>query len=78
MRKKPQEINFGKEAEEHLKAIKSRIGKEVPLSNHYVRGQRPILVSIEGDTATLQFPNGATLLKVPLRDLVDDTGYWKP
>jgi len=77
MRKKPQEIDFGKEAEEHLKAIRSRIGQEVPLSNHYVRGSRPILVSIEGDTATLQFPNGALFVQVPLRDLVDDSGYWK-
>ena len=72
MRRKPQEIDFGKEAEEHLKAIRSCIGREVPHSNRYVRGQRPILVSIEGETATLQFPNGALLVQVPLRDLVDD------
>jgi hypothetical protein len=77
MRKKPPEIDFGKEAEEHLKAIRSRIGQEVPLSNHYVRGRRPILVSIEGDTATLQFHNGALLVQVPLRYLVDDSGYRK-
>ena len=49
----------------------------VPLSNRYVRGQRAILVSVDGETATLQFPNGATLAKVQLRDLVDDSGYWK-
>jgi hypothetical protein len=60
-----------------LNAIRSRIGQEVPLSNRYVRGQRAILVSVDGETATLQFPNGATLAKVPLRDLVDDSGYWK-
>jgi hypothetical protein len=77
MRKKPQEIDFCKEAEEHLKAIRSRIGQEVPLSNYYVRGRRPILVSIDGDTATLRFFNGAILVQVPLRDLVDDSGYWK-
>ena len=65
------------EAEEQLEAIKSRIGQEVPLSNRYVRGQRAILVSVDGETATLQFPNGATLAKVPLRDLVDDSGYWR-
>jgi len=78
MKKKPKEIDFRKEAEEQLEAIKSRIGQEVPLSNRYVRGQRAILVSVDGETATLQFPNGATLSNVPLRDLVDDSGYWKP
>ncbi len=78
MKKKPKEIDFHKEAEEQLEAIKSRIGQEVPLSNRYVRGQRAILVSVDGETATLQFPNGATLANVPLRDLVDDSGYWKP
>ena len=78
MKKKPKEIDFRKEAEEQLEAIKSRIGQEVPLSNRYVRGQRAILVSIDGETATLQFPNGAMLVKVPLRDLVDDCGFWKP
>jgi hypothetical protein len=77
MKKKPKEIDFHKEAEEQLEAIKSRIGEEVPLSNRYVRGQRAILVSADGETATLQFPNGATLANVPLRDLVDDSGYWR-
>ncbi len=78
MKKKPKEIDFRKEAEDQLNAIRSRIGQEVPLSNRYVRGQRAILVTIIGETATLQFPNGATLANVPLRDLVDDSGYWKP
>ena len=78
MSKKPKEIDFRREAEDQLNAIRSRIGQEVPLSNRYVRGQRAILVSVDGETATLQFPNGATLAKVPLRDLVDDSGYWKP
>jgi hypothetical protein len=77
MSRKPKEIDVSKEAEDQLNAIKSRIGQEVPLSNHYVRGQRAILVSVDGETATIQFPNGATLAKVPLRDLVDDSGYWK-
>ncbi len=77
MKKKPKEIDFCQEADAQLYAIKSRIGKEVPLSNRYVRGIRAILVSIEGDTATLRFPNGATLVNVALRDLVDDSGYWK-
>lgn len=78
MSKKPKEIDFRREADDQLKAIKSRIGQEVPLSNRYVRGQRATFVSVDGQTATLQFPNGATLANVPLRDLVDDSGYWKP
>ena len=77
MKQKPKEIDFGKEEEAQLNAIKAQIGQEVPLSNRYVRGPRPILVSVDGDTATLRFPNGASLLRVPLRDLVDDSGYWK-
>ncbi len=76
MKKKPKEIDFRQEAEAQLNAIRSRIG-QVPLSNRYVRGPRPILVSIEGETATLRFPNGASLVEVPLRDSVDDSGYWK-
>jgi hypothetical protein len=76
--KKPKEIDFRKEVEDQLNAIRSRIGQEVPLSNRYVQGQRAILVSVDGETAKLQFPNGATLAKVPLRDLVNDSGYWKP
>lgn len=77
MARQPKEIDFCKEAEDQLNAIKSRIGQEVPLSNRYVRGPRPILVSVDGDVATLRFPNGASLIQVPLRDLVDDSGYWK-
>ncbi len=78
MSRKPKEIDFRREAEDQLNAIKSRIGQEVPLSNRYVRGRRATLVSVDGETATLLFPNGATLTNVPLRDLVDDSGYWKP
>lgn len=78
MSKKPKEIDFHREAEDQLNAIRSRIGQEVPLSNRYVRGQRAILIAVDGDIATLRFPNGATLANVPLRDLVDDSGYWKP
>jgi hypothetical protein len=36
-----------------------------------------LLVSITGETATIRFPNGATLSQVPIRDLVDDSGYWR-
>ncbi len=78
MSRKPKEIDFRREAEDQLNAIRSRIGQEVPLSNRYVRGRRATLVSVDGETATLLFPNGATLTNVPLRDLVDDSGYWKP
>lgn len=77
MKRKPKVIDFDQETDAEIEAIKSKIGHEVPLSNRYVRGQRAILVAVDGNTATIQFPNGATLLKVPLRDLVDDSGYWK-
>ncbi len=44
MSKKPKEIDFRREAEDQLNAIRSRIGQEVPLSNRYVRGKpRPKL-----------------------------------
>jgi len=46
MSKKPKKIDFRKEAEEQLEAIKSRIGPEVPLSNRYVHGQRAMPVSV--------------------------------
>ncbi len=78
MRRKPTEHDFCQEMQAQIHALESRIGQEVPLSNRYVRGPRPILVSIAQGTATLRFPNGAVLLQIPLRDLVDDTGYWKP
>jgi len=78
MSKKPKDIDFRQEAENQLNAIKARIGQEVPLSNSYVRGTCPILVSVEGETATLRFLNGASRVQLPLRDLVDDSGCWKP
>jgi len=70
MRKKSLEIDFRKEAELQIEAIKSRIGQEVPLSTRYAREPRAILVSVEGDTATIRFPNGAILSNVPIRDRV--------
>ncbi len=77
MRRKPPEIDFAMEASAELEAIKAKIGQEVPLSRRYTHGPRATLVSIEGEFATLQFPNGARLDRVPLKDLVDDSGYWK-
>ena len=40
MSKKPKEIDFRQEAEDQLNAIKARNGREVPISNRYVRGPR--------------------------------------
>lgn len=76
MRKKPKIIDFENESKDEMESIKSKIGQEVPLSSRYTHGSRPILVSITGETATIRFPNGATLAQVPVRDLVDDRGYW--
>lgn len=77
MRRKPPEIKFDQEAEEHRQRVLALVGQQIPLSMRYVLGPRPILVSVEGDRATLLFPSGARLENVPLRDLVDDSGYWK-
>jgi hypothetical protein len=75
MRRKPPEFRFEEEAaEERAKLV---IGQEVPITLRYCLGPRPTLIAIDGDFALLQFPNGAILQKVPLRDLVDDSGYWK-
>lgn len=77
MRRKPPEIRFDQETVGALEALKTKVGQQVPLSMRYCLGSRATLVSVEGDTATILFPNGARLESVPLRDLVDDSGYWK-
>lgn len=70
MARKSQIIDFEAEARQHVESLHRRMGqsKPVPLSCSYVRGQRPILLAIEGDLATLKYPNGAELINVPLRD----------
>lgn len=77
MRRKPPEIRFDEEEATEMESIKAKVGQEVPLSMRYVLGPKPTLLSVEGDTASLMFPNGARLENVPLRDLVDDSGYWR-
>ena len=77
MRKKEKSFDFDGESKEEIEAIKSKVGQEVPLSRRYTQGTRALLISISGETATIRFPNGATLSQVPIRDLVDDAGYWR-
>ena len=77
MRRKPPEIRFDEEAVKERQRMDALIGCEVPLSLRYCLGPRPCLVAIDGDYALVQFPNGARMERVPLRDLVDDSGYWK-
>lgn len=77
MRRKPPEIDFEEEAALEQARILALVGHEVPISLRYCLGPRPRLLRIDGDYAFLQFPNGAILERVPLRDLVDDSGYWK-
>ena len=77
MGNKPREIDFDGEYELQLARLRSSIGQQVPLSHHYVRGAKPTLVSIDGDLATLSFPNGTIMTKVPIRYLCDDSGYWR-
>ena len=76
MRRKSKLIKFEIENAEEIESIKSKIGTEVPLSRRYTQGAKALLMSIDGDRATIQFPNGAKMLDVPIRDLVDDHGYW--
>ena len=77
MRKKLKTIDFERETRDEIEVINFKIGQEVPLSRRYTQGTRALLVSITGETATIRFPNGATLSQVPIRDLVDDSGYWR-
>jgi len=50
------EIDYRREAEDQLNAIRSRIGQEVPLSNRYVRGQRAILYPSTVKPRRFNFP----------------------
>jgi hypothetical protein len=75
--RKLHKFDLDAEYQKHVTELKLRIGQTVPLSRSYTVGPLPILVSIEGDTATLRFNNGAQLINVPLRDLVDDANYWR-
>lgn len=77
MRRKPPEIRFDGEASTQVQAIKAKIGQQVPLSMRYVLGVRLTWVAVDSQTSTLLFTNGARLENLPLRDLVDDSGYWK-
>ena len=71
------EFDLDAEYRKHVEQLQTLIGKPVPLSRAYTQGDQPTLVSIEGDTATIRFRNGARLVGVPLRDLVNDAGYWR-
>ncbi len=77
MGNKPKEIDFYVEYEVRAAKLCSSIGQEAPLSHQCVRGAKPILVAIKGDLATLMFPNGTMMTKVPIRHLGDDAGYWR-
>lgn len=77
MRRKTPEIDFVEEAAQARAKIEAMIGQEVSISLRYCLGAKPKLVAIDGEIALLQYPNGAWLKNVPLRDLVDDSGFWK-
>ncbi len=77
MARKRKVIEFESESRQQLEAVRALLGQPVPLSSRYVRGTRPILEAIVGDLATIRYPNGVVMTGVPLRDLVDDSGYWK-
>ena len=67
MRRKPPNIDFSLETASELEAIRARIGQPVPLSLRYALGPKATLVSLDGDLATLLFPNGARLDRVLFR-----------
>ena len=71
MRRKQKEIRFEEEAPKLI------VGQPVPLSCRYFLGTKAKLLALVGETAILVFPDGARLENVPVRDLVDDSGYWK-
>lgn len=71
------ELDLDAEYHKHVAHVSTLIGEPVPLSRSYTQGEQPTLISIENDTATLRFRNGAMLTDVPLKDLVNDAGYWK-
>ena len=77
MGRRTKEIDLEAEYNQHVDRIRSQVGEQVPLSYFYTHGEKPILVSIDGETATIRYRNGAELTGVPLRDLVNDAGYWK-
>jgi len=75
--RRQKKLDFDAEGQQHLITLREMIGKPVPLSRSYTQGEQPILVVIEGSTATVRFRNGAVLTGVPIRDLVDDEAYWR-
>lgn len=77
MRRKPPRIDLEHASAAELEAIRAKVGQQVPLSMRYVLGPKPTLVSIEDGMATLAYPNGVRLQGVPLRDVVDDSNFWK-
>ena len=77
MRRKPPRIDLDQESAAELEAIRAKVGQQVPLSMRYVLGPKPTLLSIQDGIATLVYPNGARLEGVPLRDVVDDSNFWK-
>ncbi len=70
-------VRFDQENEAEQANLRGMIGEEVPLSHYYLKGQKPTLVGVDGDLCILRYPNGVTMRDVPIKDLVDDSGYWK-
>ena len=61
-------------SKQRLQELRQQIGERVPLSCRYTVDARPILLSVDAGYATLRYPNGVTILNVPIDDLVDDGG----
>ena len=77
MRRKPPEIRFDEEAATEQRVHQSE-GRTAGAAYYAVCARaKPTLVDVRGEKAVLLFPNGARLENVPLRDLVDDSAFWK-
>ncbi len=77
MGRKPKILDIEAESQQQLESLRDKMGKPAPLRCSYVRGVRPILVAPGNERAVLKCPDGATNVNVPIRDLVDNAGYWR-
>ncbi len=58
MKPKPKPFDFEAKSAVELGRIRGMVGQQVPLSQFYVRGVRPVLLEVQGDHATLRIANG--------------------
>jgi hypothetical protein len=52
-------MDFESETSDEIASVKVRIGQEVVLSSCYTQSARALMVSVEGETATIRFPRSS-------------------